>query len=84
MGRGPCRVIPSYVLAAVRHEFPEADDVYAGFKLAELVAYSYTTYAANICFHRQLLYIQYLNNYNLACWFYTYLKHHITVVCNYC
>ena len=36
LGRGMRRVIPSCVVAAVRHEFPEADGVYTGFKLAEL------------------------------------------------
>ena len=36
MGRGIRRVIPSCVVAAVRREFPEADGVYTGFKLAEL------------------------------------------------
>ena len=36
LGRGIRRVIPSCVVAAVRREFPEADGVYTGFKLAEL------------------------------------------------
>ena len=36
LGRGVHRVIPSCVVAAVRHEFPEDDGVYTGFKLAEL------------------------------------------------
>ena len=35
LGRGVCRVIPSCVVAAVRHEFPEDDGVYTGFKFAE-------------------------------------------------
>ena len=36
LGRGIRKVIPSCVVAAVRHEFPEADGIYTGFKLAEL------------------------------------------------
>ena len=36
LGRGIRKVIPSCVIAAVRHEFPEADGIYTGFKLAEL------------------------------------------------
>ena len=36
LGRGICRVTPSCVVAAVHREFPEADGVYTGFKLAEL------------------------------------------------
>ena len=36
LGRGIRRVIPSCVVAAGRREFPEADGVYTGFKLAEL------------------------------------------------
>ena len=36
LGRGIRRIIPSCVVAAVRCEFPEADGVYTGFKLAEL------------------------------------------------
>ena len=36
LGRGIHRVIPSCVVAAVRHEFPELDGVYTGFRQAEL------------------------------------------------
>ena len=36
LGRGIHRVIPSCVVAAVRHVFLEADSVYTGFNLAEL------------------------------------------------
>ena len=36
LGRGIHKVIPSCVVAAVHHEFPEADGIYTGFKLAEL------------------------------------------------
>ena len=36
LGRKIRRVIPSCVVAAVRHEFPEEDGVYTGFKLADL------------------------------------------------
>ena len=36
LGRGIHRVIPSCVVAAVRHEFPDPDGAYTGFKLAEL------------------------------------------------
>ena len=34
--KGLCSIIPSCAVAAVYHEFPEADGVYTGFKLAEL------------------------------------------------
>ena len=34
--RGIRRVIPSCVVAAVRHKFPDSDGLYTGFKLAEL------------------------------------------------
>ena len=36
LGRGIRRVIPSCVVAAVCHEFPDPDGAYSGFKLAEL------------------------------------------------
>ena len=36
LGRGIRRVIPSCVVVAMRHEFPEDDGDYTGFKLAEL------------------------------------------------
>ena len=36
LGRGIRKVVPSCVVAALRHEFPEADGIYTGFKLAEL------------------------------------------------
>ena len=36
LGRGIRKVFPSCFVAAVRHEFPEADGIYTGFKLAEL------------------------------------------------
>ena len=36
LGRGIHKVIPSCIVAAVHHEFLEADGIYTGFKLAEL------------------------------------------------
>ena len=36
LGRGTRKVIPSFVVAAIHHDFPEGDGVYTVFKLAEL------------------------------------------------
>ena len=36
LGRRIHKVIPSSVIVAVHHEFPEADGIYTGFRLAEL------------------------------------------------
>ena len=35
LGKGNRRVVPACVVNAVRQQFPEADNVYTGFKMAE-------------------------------------------------
>ena len=33
LGKGVWKFIPSCVVVAIRHEFPEADNTYTGFKI---------------------------------------------------